>query len=145
MIEMLSADGVTRNARAEAPRRLLSLLEGLCGEEDARRLAALLEECIMLRSDWIVLAEGGRGVVLRVFYAEDEVYVSRAFELGVGLPEEDWSAVERLLEGCVTPRVVKGRGVVVSLCEDEPLELDSLGRALCPMRGPVVLCTHEWE
>jgi len=123
---------------------LASFFESLCGPEGGKRALELLEGCTMLRSGWILVAEGGRAVAIELSYAEDEPYVTRVAEATVLSEDEDWTSIAKAIGECRSPRILKGGGVVLSLCEDEGGPAISSASLVCEAERPVVLCPDEW-
>lgn len=124
--------------------KLNFFLSEICGLEKGRHVYELLEECTLLRSDWVFLVMGEKGVVFSLSYYEDEPVINNVFIARLASANDDWSKIEKIIGSCATSRIIKQKDVIISLCEDAQPSLIELQETLCDTEKSLVLCTNEW-
>ena len=125
-------------------RSIIETIAESCGEEDAKRINEFVAECVMLRSEWALLAEKGRGVILILSYIEDEPVIDKIIPVTIASADEGWEHIDKVIGNCPSPRLIKKGNLVISVCEEAFIPTDELKNLICSLEKPVVLCTHEW-
>lgn len=121
-----------------------SAIRDLCNGRARELVQELIRECALLRSDWAVVAEGGRGLILSLSYAEDEPLIDKLTPVVVFPAEEGWEAIREITDFCPSPRLIKRGDVVIGICEEREPSIEELEDLICNLKEPVVLCTNEW-